>query len=263
MQAVDDDGESVRLTFGSLPAGVTAATPAAATVTIVDDDDTVVNLGSGIVVSLEHVPDGTVAIDGTTIVDGSAFAEGYQAWYRVRMRSDDPERLKRGADVWVAFEWSWDAPVYHTRHLMGIPSREDRELVIGRTQGPGGDDGDYWETYAPITDNDVGGRDGTLTVRITRCLDSDCTIGTPDELTIVITDDDGGRALQPPSRPDRPILLCPAPDSGVTRAQGIDVRWHNSGSGLHPKNSPESVSRSDKSPLANRASQIMCRLAVA
>ena len=123
---------------------------------------------------------------------------------------------------------------------MGIPSREDRELVIGRTQGPGGDDGDYWETYAPITDNDVGGRDGTLTVRITRCLDSDCTIGTPDELTIVITDDDGGRALQPPP-PGRTGQSCcvrhqtaalPGPREstsvGTTAALGCIRRTHRS-----------------------------------
>ena len=36
---VDDDGESVTLTFGTLPDGVTAGTPARATVTIIDDDD--------------------------------------------------------------------------------------------------------------------------------------------------------------------------------------------------------------------------------
>ncbi len=35
---VDDDGESVSLGFGTLPAGVTAGSPATATVTLVDDD---------------------------------------------------------------------------------------------------------------------------------------------------------------------------------------------------------------------------------
>ena len=36
---VDDDGESVKLSFGaSLPAGVSAVTPATSTVTITDDD---------------------------------------------------------------------------------------------------------------------------------------------------------------------------------------------------------------------------------
>ncbi len=36
--SVDDDNESVRLSFGTLPAGVTAAAPVSATVAIVDDD---------------------------------------------------------------------------------------------------------------------------------------------------------------------------------------------------------------------------------
>ena len=42
--AVDDDGESVRLGFGSLPAGVTEALRATATVTITDDDERVVRV---------------------------------------------------------------------------------------------------------------------------------------------------------------------------------------------------------------------------
>ena len=47
--SVDDDGESVRLSFGVLPAGVTAVSPVSATVAIVDDDlpDVEVSFGSG------------------------------------------------------------------------------------------------------------------------------------------------------------------------------------------------------------------------
>ena len=36
--SVDDDGESVLLSFGTLPAGVSAGSPATATVNITDDD---------------------------------------------------------------------------------------------------------------------------------------------------------------------------------------------------------------------------------
>ena len=36
--SVDDDGESVRLTFGTLPTGVSAGTPNETTVSITDDD---------------------------------------------------------------------------------------------------------------------------------------------------------------------------------------------------------------------------------
>ena len=44
---VDDDGESVRLAFGSPPAGVTVGSPAATVVTIVDDDDVAVTVFFG------------------------------------------------------------------------------------------------------------------------------------------------------------------------------------------------------------------------
>ena len=42
--ALDDDGESVELTFGSLPTRVSAGVPAATTVTIADDDDPAVTV---------------------------------------------------------------------------------------------------------------------------------------------------------------------------------------------------------------------------
>ena len=42
--ALDDDGESVELTFGNLPARVSAAAPATTTVTIADDDDPAVTV---------------------------------------------------------------------------------------------------------------------------------------------------------------------------------------------------------------------------
>ena len=44
---IDDDGEWVRLTFGTLPPGVTAASPSQAVVTITDDDDPAVTVSFG------------------------------------------------------------------------------------------------------------------------------------------------------------------------------------------------------------------------
>ena len=44
---VDDDGESLLLSFGSLPDRVTAASPSTSTVTIVDDDDPAVTVSFG------------------------------------------------------------------------------------------------------------------------------------------------------------------------------------------------------------------------
>ena len=45
--AVDDDGESVRLGFGNLPTRVSAGSPAATTVAITDDDDPAVTVSYG------------------------------------------------------------------------------------------------------------------------------------------------------------------------------------------------------------------------
>ncbi len=73
--SVDDDNESVRLSFGTLPAGVTAAAPTSATVAIVDDDVPAVEVsfGSGsysvsegstvtVTVSLSAVPEREVVV---------------------------------------------------------------------------------------------------------------------------------------------------------------------------------------------------------
>ncbi|WP_419923455.1 Calx-beta domain-containing protein [Candidatus Poriferisodalis sp.] len=73
--SVDDDNESVRLSFGTLPAGVTAAAPVSATVAIVDDDVPAVEVsfGSGsysvsegstvtVTVSLSAVPEREVVV---------------------------------------------------------------------------------------------------------------------------------------------------------------------------------------------------------
>ena len=68
---MDDDGESVALAFGTLPAGVTAGTTGTATVSITDDDvpDVTVSFGSAtytvaeggtvdVTVTLDAAPDG-------------------------------------------------------------------------------------------------------------------------------------------------------------------------------------------------------------
>ena len=69
---MDDDGESVKLSFGSsLPARVTAGTPAETTVSITDDD----------------VPSVTVSFEETSY----AVAEGNTVTVKVTL-SADPER---------------------------------------------------------------------------------------------------------------------------------------------------------------------------
>ena len=88
---VDDDGESVLLGFGAtLPAGVSAGTPATSTVTITDDDDPDVTVSFGqsaytvaeglilfLTVSLSANPERTVVIPITTTGQGTATTADY------------------------------------------------------------------------------------------------------------------------------------------------------------------------------------------
>ena len=82
---LDDDGESVRLSFGGLPNAVTAGTHAATTVSIADDDDPAVRVSFGaatypvaegddvtVTVTLSADPERTVEIPITTTNQGGA-----------------------------------------------------------------------------------------------------------------------------------------------------------------------------------------------
>ena len=87
----DDDGESVRLAFGtSLPAGVSAGATAATTVSITDDDDPQVTVSFGastytaaegstatVTVTLSADPERTVEVPITTTNQGGAVAADY------------------------------------------------------------------------------------------------------------------------------------------------------------------------------------------
>ena len=81
---VDDDGESVRLTFGNLPARVSAGTHSAATVTIADDDDPAVTVTFG--QSTYPVAEGT---DVTVTVTLSADPE---RTVEIPLTDDEPGR---------------------------------------------------------------------------------------------------------------------------------------------------------------------------
>ena len=89
--AVDDDGESVELGFGtSLPAGVTAGATDETTVSITDDDDPAVTVSFGaatytaaegstatVTVTLSANPERTVAIPLTKTNQGGASSADY------------------------------------------------------------------------------------------------------------------------------------------------------------------------------------------
>ncbi len=97
---VDDDGESVKLEFGTLPSGITSASPSETTVSIIDDDDPADRLMSlvvspkdidgfdsevssymvGVAASITQATitatpyrsDDTITIDGDTVTNGEA-----------------------------------------------------------------------------------------------------------------------------------------------------------------------------------------------
>ena len=83
---------------------------------------------------------------------------------------------------------------------------------------------DVWDSAAQILDNDVGNPDSTVTVLITGCERNGCVIGTPNEITVTIADDDGGPAAAPPGQPASPAVLCPG-RSHSSSDTGLKVIW--------------------------------------
>ena len=86
----DDDGESVKLTFGMLPAGVSAGSPSESTVSITDDDDPGVRVSFGsatygvvegetvtVTVGLSADPERTVVVPITAADQGGAGSGDY------------------------------------------------------------------------------------------------------------------------------------------------------------------------------------------
>ena len=86
----DDDGESVKLEFGTLPAGVSAGSPSETTVSITDDDDPAVTVSFGaatytaaeggtatVTVTLSADPERTVTVPLTKTNQGGASAADY------------------------------------------------------------------------------------------------------------------------------------------------------------------------------------------
>ena len=149
----DDDGESVRLSFGaSLPAYVTAGTPDAATVTITDDD----------------VPAVTVQFGQSAYT----VAEGSSRTVTVEL-SADPERT-------VVI------PIVTTNQ--GEATAAD---YSGVPQSVTFDSGDTTMTFTVAAEADNVNDDGeSVRLSFGASLPADVTAGTPDAATVTITDDD-------------------------------------------------------------------------
>ena len=169
------------------------------------------------VVTLVHVPDGTVISDdstvgvGGTVVDGTTFSEDEQVYFRLLFESADGGRAQYGADVELRFEWTHHSPIVPISGQVSLI-----ELSLYRV--------DVWDSAVQILDNDIGNPDGTMTARITGCKRNGCIIGTPSEITVTIADDGGGPAAAPPGPPDPPRLVC-ATAGGSYDPTGVAVSW--------------------------------------
>ena len=169
------------------------------------------------VVTLVHVPDGTVIPDystvtvGETVTDGSTFLEDERVFYRLLFAAADGGRAQHGADVELTFSWKHNSPIVPT-------SGQVSRVVLGLPRV------DVWDSAVQILDNTVGNPDSTAVVRITGCERNGCVIGEPSEITVTIADDDGGPAAAPPGRPATPWLQCP--DRGNSaRDTGLEAIW--------------------------------------
>ena len=143
------------------------------------------------VVTLVHVPDGTVIPDnstltvGETVTDGSTFFEDERVLFRLLFAAADGGRAQYGADVELSFSWKHSSPIVP---VSGQVSRV--VLSLYRV--------DVWDSAVQILDNDVGNPDSIAVVRITGCERNGCVIGEPSEITVTIADDDGGPEAAPP-----------------------------------------------------------------
>ena len=212
----NDDGESVKVRFGSsLPPGVSVGALAETVVRIDDDDDHLIQqqLGGnvdrrGTVVTIARVPDGTVG-------GGSTFIEGTEAPFRLKFEAvGGGPPVGNGVDVHLRYSWHIPSPLVTAHGYHGYASQGTWSLPRV----------DVWDSAVPIHDNDFGNPDGTLTIRIIGCERSGCVIGTPSEITLTITDDDGGPEAAVPGPPDAPRLVCARSGDGYDDT-GIAVRW--------------------------------------
>ena len=182
-----------------------------------EEEPEVIEEAEAVVVTLVHVPDGTVIPSnstvkvGGTVIDGTTFAEDEQVFFRLLFSAADGGPAPRGVDVDLSFQWTHFSPIVPTS---GEVSRIG--MSLHRV--------DVWDSAVQILDNDVGNPDSTVTIRITGCGRNTCVIGEPSEITVTIADDDGGPAAAVPGQPEPPRLVCAAAGDGYD-STGIDVSW--------------------------------------
>ena len=218
----DDDGESVKVKFGSsLPLGVSPGARAETVVSIASRAAQQLggNVGgSGTVVTIVRVPDGTAMPYhsslwvGDTVEDGSTFVEGTRALFRLEFEAVGGGPSPGGVDVDLSFDWQNVSPLVN-----GHGQATKATISVPRV--------DVWDTWVQIRDNDIGQPDETMTIRITGCRRSGCIIGTPSAVTLNIVDDDGGPAASIPGPPNRPRVVCGRRSDDSYDDTGIAVSW--------------------------------------
>ena len=149
---VDDDGESVKLTFGTLPGGVTAGSPAETVISITDDD------GPSVTVSFESA---TYAVD-----------EGDTVEVKVTL-SADPER---------------QVTIPITKLDQGGATSDDYSGVDASVTF---ESGEREQTITFQATDDTVDDDGESVKLTFGTLPGGVTAGSPAETVISITDDDG------------------------------------------------------------------------
>ncbi|WP_419554544.1 Calx-beta domain-containing protein [Candidatus Poriferisodalis sp.] len=150
---VDDDGESVKLGFGSLSTGVTKGTPAESTISITDDDDPAVTVSFG---AASYSAD-----------------EGGTATVEVRLNVE-PER-----EVVIPLTAAGQG---------GASSPEDYSAVPASVTFASGEKSKSF-TFTAAAD-DVDDDDESVLLGFGASLPAGVTKGTPDESTVSIGDDD-------------------------------------------------------------------------
>ena len=148
---VDDDGERVRLTFGTLPARVSSTSPSQAVVSITDDD----------------VPSVTVSFEQ----DSYVVAEGSSVTVKVKLDAD-PERTVTIPLTRTHVDGATNSD------YMGVPAN-----VVFNS-------GDTEKTFAFAAESDSDNDDGESVKLGFTNLPAGVSAGTIDETTVSITDDD-------------------------------------------------------------------------
>ncbi len=164
--SLDDDGESVKLTFGTLPSGVTAGTPDEATVSINDDDDPSVSVSFG---------SATYSVEES---DDAATPDVIENEVTVTVTlSADPERTV-AIPITRADQGGATSADYS-----GVPASV--EIGSGETSA----------TFTFTASADTVDDDGESVDLGFGTLPTGVTAGTPDESTVSINDDDKPTAV--------------------------------------------------------------------